>query len=405
MPSSFVVLAGMSLVAWIWLLLFHGMFWRIREHLDDAPAPSEPATWPPVVVICPARNEAAVIAPSLLSLLGQDYPGRLHVILVDDNSEDGTADVAAAAAGARGKAGRLHIVRAPAPPQGWAGKLWALEQGIEAAKTVEPGAPWLWFSDADIVASPTILKRLVARACEDDLDLASLMVELSCRSFWERALIPPFIFFFRKLYPFARVNDPRDSTAAAAGGCMLVRRDALERAGGIGRVRGALIDDCTLAGLIKREGRAGGGRIWLGQTRSSRSIRPYEGVTGIWHMVARSAYTQLRHSPLLLIGTLLGMFVIYLVPPLSVLLLPLHGQASAVALALVAWLAMSAAFWPTLRYYGQPDWLAPLLPIAATLYSAMTIDSAISHWRGRGGRWKGRVEASGAELAGPRGRG
>lgn len=405
MSSMFVVLAALSLAAWIWLLLFHGMFWRIREHLDDAPAPSEPAAWPTVVAICPARNEAAVIAPAILSLLSQDYPGRFHVILVDDSSEDGTAEVAAASADARDKADRLDIVRAPAPPPGWAGKLWALQRGIEAARASEPEAPWLWFSDADIVASPTILRRLVAKARRDDLDLASLMVELSCRSFWERLLIPPFVFFFRKLYPFARVNDPRNPTAAAAGGCMLVRREALERAGGIERVRGALIDDCTLAGLIKREGRAEGGRIWLGQTRSSRSIRPYEGIAGIWRMVARSAYTQLRHSPLLLIGTLLGMFVIYLVPPLTVLLLPLHGDALAVALALAAWLAMSAAFWPTLRFYGQPDWVAPLLPIAASLYSAMTVDSALDHWRGRGGRWKGRVEASPADLAGPCSRG
>lgn len=405
MSIAATLLAGLSLAAWIYLLFFHGGFWRIRERLDDPPAEPSSRPWPAVTAVCPARDEATVIAPAILSLLGQDYPGELRVILVDDDSDDGTAAMASASAEARGRSDRLTIVRAPPPPEGWAGKLWALSTGIAAAKATAPDAQWLWFSDADIVASRAMLTRLIAKAERDDLDMVSLMVELSTRSFWERLLIPPFVFFFRKLYPFSRVNDPADATAAAAGGCVLLRREALERAGGIERIRGALIDDCTLAGIVKRDGRPDGGRIWLGQTRSSRSIRPYAGLAGIWHMVARSAYTQLRHSPLLLLGTLIGMFVVYFVPPLAVAALPVHGSGPAAAMGFAAWLVMSGTFWPTLRYYSQPEWLAPLLPLAAAFYSAMTLDSAIAHWCGRGGRWKGRVGQRHSEVAGRAGGG
>lgn len=380
-------MALLSLVIWIYLLAFRGGFWRAAERLDGGAA--EPRIWPAVTAVVPARNEAAVLGESLASLLAQDYPGPFSVIVVDDHSDDGTAAVARAAAAASIHPGRCRLLPAAALPAGWTGKLWALHQGIQQAGAE---TEFFWFSDADIHQPPDALRRLVAKAVAEDRDLVSLMVTLACASLWERLLIPPFIYFFQKLYPFRWVNDPGKATAAAAGGCVLLRRRALERIGGIAAIRGALIDDCTLAGAVKASRPAGSRGIWLGLGTGARSLRPYSGLGAIWDMVARSAYTQLRHRPLLLAGTLVGLALTYLVPPLLLLTWPWHQQGLPAALAALTWLLMALSLLPTLRLYRQPLWLAPLLPLAAALYSAMTFDSALRHWRGLGGQWKGRTQ-------------
>ncbi|MCH8037405.1 MAG: glycosyltransferase [Proteobacteria bacterium] len=302
---------------------------------------------------------------------------------------------------AAGAAERLSVIAARALPAGWSGKLWALSEGLAEAETTAPEAPYLWLSDADIEHGPGTLRRLVAKAEDQRLNLVSLMVALSCRGFWERLLIPPFIYFFQMLYPFAWVNDPRRGTAAAAGGCMLLRRDALARAGGFEAIKGELIDDCALARRIKdlppSESVARG--IWLGLTRTSRSIRPYRGLGEIWRMVARSAYTQLRHSPLLLLGTLVGLALTFLAPPLIGLSAGLHGGEAAAILGFSTWSLMALSAVPIYRLYRQPVWLAAFLPLAAAFYAAMTLESALRHWRGAGGAWKGRVEPGAREVA------
>lgn len=385
--------AIVSVLIWLGLLLGRGGFWRMRDRLDgDAPGL---AVWPAVVAVMPARDEAAVIARSVRSVVTQDYPGRLSVVLVDDHSADGTGRLARAAAEDAGQAGRLAVIRARPLPAGWTGKLWALSEGLRAADAQAPDAPFVWFTDADIEHDPATLRRLVGKAEREGRDLVSLMVLLSCKTFFERLLIPPFVFFFALLYPFPYVNDPRRRLGAAAGGCVLLRRAALERAGGIAAIRGRIIDDCALGQLVKAQGRPGGAPVWLGLTRRVRSIRPYRGLGDIWSMVARSAYTQLRRSPLLLAGALIGMVLTYLAGPAALLAYPWHGSAAAAAAGALAWLLMSLAVAPTLRLYRQPLWFAPLLPVVAVLYCAMTVDSALAHARGRGGAWKGRVQADG----------
>jgi hopene-associated glycosyltransferase HpnB len=392
MISLLIGAALVSVAIWLVLLFARGGFWRMAERLDD----QFPAglAWPAVVAIVPARNEAEVIGRSIGSLLAQDYPGPFRIILVDDHSQDGTAAIAEAAAGARGRADRLAIVRSRALPEGWAGKVWALSEGLRHARDLAPEAPLVWFTDADIEHDPASLRRLVGKAEQEGRDLVSLMVLLSCEAPFERLLIPPFVFFFAMLYPFAWSNDPGRRTAAAAGGCVLLRREALDRAGGLKPISGAIIDDCALGRLIKRQGRPGGASTWLGLTRDLRSIRPYGGLDDIWSMVARSAYTQLGYSPVLLIGTLVGMVLTYLAGPLAFLSYPWHGSGFAALAGAVAWVLMSVAVTPTLRLYRQPLWLAPLLPVVALFYCAMTFSSAWAHYRGRGGAWKGRIQSS-----------
>jgi hopene-associated glycosyltransferase HpnB len=384
---TWTILAALSLVIWLYLLLFRGGFWRADQRLDASAL--APELWPPVIAIMPARDEAQVIGRALGSVLTQDYPGPFHIVVVDDHSSDGTADEARATAKASARGGCFHLVRARALPPAWTGKLWALSEGLSRAQETLPEARYLWFTDADIEHGPTTLRRLVAKAEAERLDLVSLMAALSCIVFWERLLIPPFVFFFQKLYPFPWVNDPGRATAAAAGGCVLVTAEALEAVGGLAPIKGALIDDCALAGAIKTQRRG----IWLGLATDSLSIRPYQGLGAIWEMVARCAYTQLRHSPGLLAGTLLALALTYVAPPVVALGAPLVGQVFAAVLGLAAWGLMARAFWPTLKLYGQPPWQAPLLPLAALFYGAMTLDSAIRHWRGEGGAWKGRVQA------------
>lgn len=380
--------AGLALAAWVYLLLFHGRYWhadaRLDRHAGLAPE------WPPVVAVVPARNEREVIGAAVRTLIAQDYPGRFDVIVVDDHSDDGTADGAREAAAALGGDERLAVVGAPALPEGWMGKLWAVNHGLDVAKERVGDARYVLLTDADIAHAPDALRHLVAKAETEGRDLVSLMVVLTSAGPWAALLLPAFVYFFQMLYPFPRVNDPKRKTAAAAGGCMLVRRDALAEAGGIAAIRGALIDDCALARQIKHRGE-GRHPIWLGLAEDSHSIRPYEGLRGIWDMVARSAYTQLRHSRLMLTGTVLGMLLLYLLPPVAFLWGLLSGSAVYALLGGVAWALMAASFVPTVRLYRRPLWVALLLPAAGVIYTAMTVDSALRHWRGEGGKWKGRV--------------
>ena len=376
--------AALSLAAWLYLIFLHGGFWRADQRFD--PPPSHEGDWPAVVAMVPARDEAPVIGRTVAALLAQDYAGDFSVVVVDDRSGDGTAAAATAAAAGDN---RLHIVRAGPLPAGWMGKMAALSQGVARASEVLPKARYLWFTDADIDHDAEVLRGLVAKADGERLDLVSLMAWLRCETAWERLLIPAFVFFFQKLYPFPWVNEVRRRLAAAAGGCVLVRREALTRAGGIDAVKDALIDDCAVARVIKS-----GGAIWLGLTTTSRSHRPYAGLGDIWAMVARSAYTQLRHSLWLLAGTVAGMVVIYLIPPIVVVWGAVAGQGGPALLGAAAWLLMAAAYGPTLRFYGRSRIAAVLLPVAALLYTLMTIDSAALHRRGRGGEWKGRIQDS-----------
>ncbi|MFE6738106.1 glycosyltransferase [Streptomyces tubercidicus] len=371
-----------SLLAWVWLLLGQGFFWRTDVRLPDR---RDPERWPSVGVVVPARDEAAVLPDSLPSLLGQKYPGRAEVFLVDDGSTDGTGAVARGLAAARG--GLPLTVSSPGEPEpGWTGKLWAVRHGIALAR--ERGAPeYLLLTDADIAHEPDSLRELVAAARSAELDLVSQMARLRVVTFWERLIVPAFVYFFGQLYPFRWVNRPGARTAAAAGGCVLLRREAAERAGIPEAIRGAVIDDVTLARAVKR----GGGRIWLGLADRVDSVRPYPRPAELWRMVSRSAYAQLRHRPLLLLGTVLGLALVYLAPPVALVAGLAGGGPVLAALGGAAWAVMSGTYLPMLRYYGQPLWAAPLLPFTALLYLLMTVDSAVQHYRGRGAAWKGRT--------------
>ncbi|MFI6769202.1 glycosyltransferase [Streptomyces sp. NPDC050355] len=371
-----------SLAAWAWLLLGQGFFWRTDMRLPDR---RDPGRWPSVAVVVPARDEAAVLPESLPSLLGQKYPGRAEVFLVDDGSTDGTGALARELADARG--GLPLTVASPGEPEpGWTGKLWALRHGIALAR--ERMAPeYLLLTDADIAHGPESLRELVAAARSARLDLVSQMARLRVVTFWERLIVPAFVYFFGQLYPFRWVNRPGARTAAAAGGCVLLRREAAERAGVPEAIRGAVIDDVTLARAVQR----GGGTIWLGLADHVDSVRPYPRLAELWRMVSRSAYAQLRHQPLLLLGTALGLALVYLAPPLALAAGLAGGDPAVAALGGAAWAVMCGTYLPMLRYYGQPVWAAPLLPCTALLYLLMTVDSAVQHYRGRGAAWKGRT--------------
>ena len=376
-------LAALTCAIWIYLVLFRGMFWLARERDDhDMPAtPNADAAWPRVAAIVPARNEADMLPLSLPTLLAQDYPHPLTVIVVDDQSEDGTSDVAhrVEAAGHR----PVVIAGAPRPP-GWTGKVWAQSQGVAYAAAMPDPPDYLLLTDADIAYAPDTARSLVARARASGLVLTSLMAKLNCDSAAERALIPAFIFFFQMLYPFASVARRSSPVAGAAGGCMLVERRALEAAGGLAAIRNALIDDCSLAAVLKCQG-----PIWLGLTGRAISLRPYPHFADIRHMVSRSAYAQLRYSPLLLAGTVAGMALTYLAPPL----LAFFATGAPAAMGVVAWLLMAIAFQPTLRFYRASPLWGLALPGIAVAYTLFTLDSAYQHWRGRGGMWKGRAQA------------
>ncbi len=388
MPDILLVFALLSLVAWGYLLACHGGFWRAQPRLDGPPG--RIARWPSVTALVPARNEADVIGTCVAALMRQDYPGPFRVLVIDDHSDDGTAAVAERAAVGEGTHA-LAVIGARPLEAGWAGKVWALAQGHDAAERRFPDTEYYWLTDADIAHDSRNLRRLAAQAESGGYDLVSQMVLLSTQGPWAAFLIPAFVLFFQKLYPFARVNDPHRGTAAAAGGSILLRRSALERIGGFAAIRGAIIDDCALARAVKDKARPGGGRLWLGLTTAAASLRPYRRLGGVWRMVARSAFTQLRHSTLLLAGTVAGMALLYCVPPMAALAGLLAGDAPTALVGLAGWALMSLAFLPVLRLYRRPALLAPSLPLAGCLYGLMTVGSAVAFWRGRGGAWKGRT--------------
>jgi len=336
-----------------------------------------------VVAVIPARDEADVIGGAVTSLLAQDYGGRLEIVIVDDHSTDGTADIARAAAEKAGAADRVSILAAEPVPAGWTGKLWAVRQGTAFVAAMRPD--YLLLTDADIVHAPDNLRQLVARAETGRYDLVSLMVRLHCRGFWERMLVPAFVFFFFKLYPPRWVADSTRGIAAAAGGCMLLRGETLERIGGVDSIRHEIIDDCALARRVKTVG-----RVWLGIAEETRSVRPYGSWRALWDMISRCAFAQLGYSGAILAGMTAGMALTYLAPPL----LLLSRDPMAMALGGAAWLAMAASFMPILKVYRCPPLVALFLPIIALFYMAATLGSAVQFWRGRGGAWKGRFQAA-----------
>ncbi|GGT95998.1 glycosyltransferase [Streptomyces coeruleorubidus] len=381
--SAVVWTAAGSLLAWLWLLLCQGFFWRTDVRL---PPRRDPDAWPSVCVVVPARDEAAVLPAALPSLLRQDYPGRAEVFLVDDGSTDGTGDLARELA--RGTGGLPLTVGSPGePPAGWTGKLWAVRHGIGLARARDP--EYLLLTDADIAHAPDSLRELVAAARAGGFDVVSQMARLRVESTWERFVVPAFVYFFAQLYPFRRIGREGTRTVAAAGGCVLLRTEAAERARIPDAIRHAVIDDVALARAVKR----GGGRVWLGLADRVDSVRPYPRLGDLWRMVSRSAYAQLRHNPLLLAGTVAGLALVYLVPPAAVVVGLVAGNAAAAVVGGSAWIVMTGTYVPMLRYYRQPLWLAPLLPFTAFLYLLMTVDSAVRHYQGRGAAWKGRTYA------------
>jgi hopene-associated glycosyltransferase HpnB len=421
-------------VVWAYLVAGHGGYWRTSEWLPQVTR--EPDAWPAVVAVVPARNEADMLPVTLPALLGQEYPGALTVIVVDDGSSDGTGEVAAQIGRESGRP--LRVIHGTAAPAGWAGKVRAMAEGlgaagIPAAAAVGPApvgpapvgpapagpvpagpvpagpvpagpvpadpalAGYVLFTDADIAWEARTLRRLVAAAEGDERDLVSQMALLRTATGWERVVVPAFVYFFAQLYPFRRVNAPGSRTAAAAGGCMLVRRGALEKSGGLAPISGALIDDVAMGRMIKRQR----GRCWLGLSRQVVSVRPYPGLASLWQMVARSAYTQLNYSPALLVATILGLLFLYVLPPagavtgIAVLLAGGAGPAGPAALAagagLAGWALMSLSYLPMLRLYRLSPLRAPGLPLIALLYAGMTADSARRHYTGRGAEWRGRT--------------
>jgi len=361
-------LAAVSAGVWFYLLFGRGGFWRFRE-AAPAGAPADAA--PSIVAVVPARNEAETVGRAVASLAAQQYPGLFHIVLVDDGSTDGTAEAARAA----GPAGMLTVIRSAPLAPGWTGKLWAVAQGVQEAARRKPD--YLWLTDADIEHPPGNAAALAGRAASGDYALVSYMATLACRTLAERALVPAFVFFFFMLYPPAWIADPRRAAAGAAGGCMLVRREALEGIGGMDAIRGELIDDCALAAAIKRAG----GRVWLGLSAATHSIRGYATFGEIFRMISRTAFTELRHKYAILAATAAGLVLTYLIPPFT---LP-FGAA--------AWLMMSACYWPALRFYRRSPLWVPMLPLAASFYLAATVYSAVEWRRGKGGMWKGRAQA------------
>ena len=398
----------LSLAAWVYLVAGHGGFWLTSERLPAASG-ADPVTWPAVAAVVPARNEAESLPVTLPALLAQDYPGEFRVYLVDDNSDDGTGEIAAELGEKAARAGGapLTVVRGRARPEGWAGKVWAMAQGLAEAtrpgpEATRPGAAvtagrpdYVLFTDADIASAPNALRDLVRGAAADDRAMVSQMALLRAQTRWERVVVPAFVYFFSQLYPFRKVNDPRRGTAAAAGGCMLLSWPALREAGGLEPVKGALIDDVALGTLLKRNGN----RTWLGLTTDIRSTRPYPSLASLWHMIARSAYVQLRYNPLLLACTIAGLLLLYVAPPagaITALIAAAAGSAGpATALAgaagLAGWALLTVSYLPMLRLYRLSPLRAPGLPLIAVLYAAMTADSARRHYSGRAVSWRGRT--------------
>jgi hopene-associated glycosyltransferase HpnB len=380
-----LILTVVSLLIWVVLTFFRGAFWQLHAFDDDIAKLQAPANWPRVIAIVPARNEAETIARAVSSLAAQEYAGELRVIVVDDHSEDGTGELARKAAGRAGAASRVEILEAAELQPGWTGKLWAMQQGVEVASG--GGAEYYWFTDADIEHAPDALRRLVSRAEGGRLELVSLMVLLQAKSAAERLLIPAFLYFFLKLYPPQWIADRKSKLAGAAGGCVVLKRAALEKIGGLAAIRGEVIDDCALAWAVKRSG----GGIWMGLTRKSVSLREYTSFGEIRDLIARTAFTQLGYSSLVLAGTMLGMLLTYVAP----VAFTFSAWAVVWRLSLAAWALMALTYLPTVRFYGLSALWAPLLPVAAVFYTYATWISAMRFWMGRGGLWKGRVQAGG----------
>ena len=382
MLSLSFILSIVAVGIWTYLLLFRGFFWRERPQAAPELARSE---WPDVVVVTPARNEADVVGQSMAALLAQDYPGTIQIVLVDDDSTDGTAEAAERAAEKSQTRHKLSVVRNTTLAPGWTGKLWAVNRGLSEAERLAPDAKYVLLTDADILHERSSLKQLVSRAEQGGFKLVSLMARLKTETLAERALIPAYIFYFQKLYPFAWVSDARHKMAGAAGGCMLVDRAALQAAGGIAAIRDQLIDDCALGKALKTQG-----PIWLGLADGVASLRGYPRWEDVWMLIARSAFTQLGFSAAMLVVATLSMFATYVLPPMLILC----ADGAARLLAVVAWLMMLAAYQPTLRYHRMSPLWALALPLVSSFYTAATVDSALRYWSGRGGAWKGRLQAA-----------
>lgn len=382
-------LSLVSLLIWMVLIFGWGNFWRCDRRLETSSIindsnlfNSNASSNASVCIVIPARNEADLLPITLRSLINQTYKGSFQIILVNDQSSDGTAEIA------KQVVKDIIIIDSKPLPPGWTGKLWAMEQGtLYAQKALNFNPEYILLTDADIFHDPHNLQNLVDKAKVENLDLTSIMVRLRCESVWEQWLIPAFVFFFQKLYPFAWVNNPQKSMAAAAGGCILIKTEALQRIGGIKSIRQALIDDCALARAVK----SSGGKIWLGLSDLTSSLRPYPNLETIWDMVARTAYTQLNYSPLLLAGTIVGMNIIYILPPVGFILSLVSGQKLIAIACGLAYTFMTISYFPTIKFYKCPVWMSLCLPAIAFLYTLMTLDSALRHWQGKGGAWKGRV--------------
>jgi hopene-associated glycosyltransferase HpnB len=425
--SAWIGLAAAALLAWIGLVIGRGFFWWPSPRLQ--PPDRSGGGHAAVVAVVPARNEAEILPETLPSVLAQDYPGSFRVLVVDDRSDDGTAEAVRAVAAAHDAADRVEVVSGEPLPAAWRGKVWAMQQGVQMASSLlardcasssdartapsvlaadgDPGSQvarqaagqeeFIWFTDADIAHDPWVLRALVDRAEGEGRDLVSTMAKLRVDSWWDRLLVPAFVYFFAKLYPFRFVGNPKRRTAGAAGGCILVRRAALERSGGLAAMRSALIDDCALGRQIQ----SSGGRLWLGFSDGVRSMRGYGSLGSVWEMVARSAYTQLGYSPVLLVGTVVGMLFLYLLAPcvciggVVALALGVPNAAWLLALGGATWTLMALSFIPIVRHHGVSPWVARLLPVAGALYTAMTVSSAWRHAAGRGGAWKGRTYSPG----------
>ncbi len=368
------------MLIWIYLIAFRGGFWRISTSM----ASQEPANAPAkrIQVVIPARNEAAGIAETISSLLSQRFPGPIEITLIDDGSTDGTADLASAAAERVGRASQLTILRAEPPAPGWTGKLWALSHGVAHASARAPD--YFLFTDADIRHGPESIATLVGTAEAGPYDLASFMVKLKCVTMAEKALIPAFVYFFLQLYPPSWIQSPNSKTAGAAGGCILIRPSALAGIGGIAAIRGEVIDDCALARAVKRTG----GRVWMGLTAKTQSMRSYGSYSEIGRMISRTAFNELGHSTLLLIVTLVALFLTYLLP----VILLFTGSFRCIVLGATAWLLMAATYLPVVRFYRRSPFWAMALPLVTLFYAGATMHSAAQYWRGRGGEWKGRIQ-------------
>lgn len=377
--TAFRIIAAIALAGWAWLALARGGYWRVDIRLPRADGPPQTDSWPRVAIVTPARDEAEVLPRTIPTLLDQDYPGPWTLIVVDDDSTDGTGDLL------RQEWPSVTVVRPGPPPAGWAGKLWALRAGVQTAGDVD----YLLFTDADIAHRRDSLTALVTAAETGAYALVSQMARLRANTGWERLIVPAFVYFFALLFPFRWSNKPGARTAAAAGGCSLARRDALAKAGGIEAIRAAVIDDVALAGAIKRSG----GRTFLGLGDRVDSIRPYPRLSTLWSMVSRSAYAQLNHSLPLLAGTVAGLALMFWTPVAALAGGIVAGDVPLAAIGAGGWALMTALYAPMVRYYRLPQWYALTLPYTATLYLGMTVSSAIAHYRGVGSVWKGRVYA------------